>query len=479
MQSQEKGILMIDSEMDGFVAEAIKAANESKLKKEQEAKQNKSVKTENPVFKRITDDKGFKENDAKMLAIMYVDLAPNDEDGEISAKMMSEFIRDTIKKEYPDEYETKIKPYYDMENPMPEFKKEKAKIWVKNFWKRFRTVENAYKYSKSFRELAKRIAPKLDAPTTMGVVERCKWLRLWVFVIRDQAMYWYDVEHGLKLNMRRIKEYDKNLELTPELMVKYEKAFFSKIPENGLMLDMLKAFISIYPEKIQKDIKAFAEFEKNDASELNAGYVRKTLKKELFPSMWISSMWCFCMKNGVSEFKVLLLSNAVEAFKKGLNKYNTFLNPATDPFKGFSTRNFKCYKLGRVTEDGIEKTFAVTSQNELQMYVEVYKWLLLHPDFEFGVGSEKKTLEGYGYENLLVDPEEEQKELFSEMKQKIAGSQKEAKKVAEALKRIKIFGEKTASESDIKYLKFFKYMLKNEPNVLPKNMVNVYGKVFM
>ena len=299
MQSQEKGIVMIDSEMDGFVAEAIKAANESKLKKEQEAKQNKSVKTENPVFKRITDGKGFKENDAKMLAIMYVDLASNDEDGEISAKMMSEFIRDTIKKEYPDEYETKIKPYYDMENPMPEFKKEKAKIWVKNFWKRFRTVENAYKYSKSFRELAKRIAPKLDAPTTMGVVERCKWLRLWVFVIRDQAMYWYDVEHGLKLNMRRIKEYDKNLELTPELMVKYEKAFFSKIPENGLMLDMLKAFISIYPEKIQKDIKAFAEFEKNDASELNAGYVRKTLKKELFPSMWISSMWCFCMKNGV------------------------------------------------------------------------------------------------------------------------------------------------------------------------------------
>ena len=78
MQSQEKGILMIDSEMDGFVAEAIKAANESKLKKEQEAKQNKSVKTENPVFKRITDGKGFKENDAKMLAIMYVDLASND-----------------------------------------------------------------------------------------------------------------------------------------------------------------------------------------------------------------------------------------------------------------------------------------------------------------------------------------------------------------------------------------------------------------
>ena len=52
--------------------------------------------------------------------------------------------------------------------------KESEKIWVKNFWKRFRTVENAYKYSKSFREMAKRIAPKLDAPTTMGVTERCK-----------------------------------------------------------------------------------------------------------------------------------------------------------------------------------------------------------------------------------------------------------------------------------------------------------------
>ena len=78
----------------------------------------------------------------------------------------------------------------------------------------------------------------------------------------------------------------------------------------------------------------------------------------------------------------------------------------------------------------------------------------------------------------MVDPEEEQKELFSEMKQKMVGSPKEAKKVAEALKRVKIFGEKAASESDLKYLKFFKYMLKNEPNVLPKNMINVYGKVF-
>ena len=54
----------------------------------------------------------------------------------------------------------------------------------------------------------------------------------------------------------------------------------------------------------------------------------------------------------------------------------------------------------------------------------------------------------------------------------------EAAKMAAALKRIKMFGTAQAIKSDLIYLEIFKYMLSEKPENLPKNMVNLYGKVF-
>ena len=54
----------------------------------------------------------------------------------------------------------------------------------------------------------------------------------------------------------------------------------------------------------------------------------------------------------------------------------------------------------------------------------------------------------------------------------------EATRMAAALKRIKMFGTSQAIRSDLIYLEIFKYMLSEKPENLPKNMVNLYGKVF-
>ena len=50
--------------------------------------------------------------------------------------------------------------------------------------------------------------------------------------------------------------------------------------------------------------------------------------------------------------------------------------------------------------------------------------------------------------------------------------------MAAALKRVKMFGTAQSIKSDLIYLEIFKYMLSEKPENLPKNMVNLYGKVF-
>ena len=230
----------------------------------------------------------------------------------------------------------------------------------------------------------------------------------------------------------------------------------------------------------------FAEFDKNEPDFLNAGYVRMHLKKELFPVMWVSPALGKCTKQGIRTTKEYLVESIIKAYRKGVKNLDTFFQTGIDPYRNFVLHDFKMYKLGTVIEDGREKTIAVSCEIELLMEIEVYKYLR---DSKMPFGDEMRTLEEYGYahllddpeesyDNILDDPEEEQKELFDKIKTDLADSPEEAKKMTAALKRIKVFGEKTASESDLNYLKFFKYMLKQESRFLPKNMINVYGKVF-
>ena len=164
------------------------------------------------------------------------------------------------------------------------------------------------------------------------------------------------------------------------------------------------------------------------------------------------------------------------------------------------------------------------------MFVELYKYLLEHPDFKFG--PENKTIYEYGMDNLLKDEPELNTEWFwemslidtdddinwdcfdkvlegmdefmnqylkgqisakglydilgfaTDMQAKVCCNKKtklipaEASKMSAALKRIKMFGEAGAIKSDKIYLEIFKYMMSEKPEELPKSMVNLYGKIF-
>lgn len=191
---------------------------------------------------------------------MYRDLATEDVNGKISVRRMKQFFNE-LKKDYPDEA-SKVELYYDMENGLSTKRKFKLNNAVQAFWNKCRTVENAYKYCHEFHFMANRIAKKLDAPEDMGVIERCKWLRLWVYVIKDQSFFWWDWDSNYKIiNIKESIELDKRVYLNPEVMVELEKYNFSKIPDGVILLDMLKAFINMYPEEIQKSILRFGELD--------------------------------------------------------------------------------------------------------------------------------------------------------------------------------------------------------------------------
>lgn len=458
-----------EMELDRMVSEAVRLVEEAKKKAE---KSNESETKLNRLLERVVEYEDFTTYEVQQLALMYMNLAPEDISEPISIKMMDGFLKEVVEKNYPEEYK-KIRRYYDFKNPLPDKKIKKLEIFVNSFWNRLRTVENCYKYSKGFKEMSDRIASKLDAPKDLGVVERCKWLRLWLFIIRDQSFFWNDIKIDKRVNVEESIKFDREVYLTPEVMIMLEKAFFSEIPDNSILLDIIKAFINLYPEKIQKEIIRFAELDKNEPDCLNAGYIRRNLKKKLFPVIWISGTGYFFTRPGIEVSREEFMTLTVEAYKKGLKNLETFYKEGIDPFNNFSKKKFTCYELGEITVDGKEKTFAVTSEEELKMYIEVYKWILAHPDFKFGAGEEKKTLKEYGLEGLL----ETQNDWFKEIEQKVK-TPKGAMDMTAALKRIKTFGEASASKTDIEYLRYFKYEMKNNPKNLPKNIVNLYGKIF-
>ena len=161
--------------------------------------------------------------------------------------------------------------------------------------------------------------------------------------------------------------------------------------------------------------------------------------------------------------------------------------------------------------------------------------LLEHPDFKFG--PECKTLKEYGLDRLLEEPldfmsgvtkwildkgfakdeqdinwdmvnavlkPEENEEVFgmydkgevsgqtifeqfhfSTEAQAIACFSKNSKiavreldKMGQALRRVKMFGENSALPGDLIYLEIFKFYVKNNPGMLGKGLVNMYGARF-
>ncbi len=488
-----------------------KMVNEA-INRTNEIKETIGVKTAiqqrklNSVMGRIIDFEDMDEYEAKKMGLIYNNLAPDDTKNPISAKMVKDFLENVVKIQNPEAYE-KIMDYYDFKKERPDKYVKKLSIFVENIWNTYRTVEYCYMYSKGFHEFVDQYAVKVDADG-LSNIEKIKWLRLWLFIIKDQGFFWTDIKSDGKIYIKEQQDFDKEVYLFPDCML-YLKDYIDKyLTDKALNVEMLKRLIGIYPNDIQKQVYCWAEMDNSHTiNMLRAGEVRMGLKRTLFPITWMSPMSLFCLNNYMKDNNPKYLEAAVVAYKNGgVENLDRIEQKGTDPFDTFKVKSFKSYEVFSAEKNGVKKVLVVNSQRELEMFAEVYKWLLEHPDFRFG--KENKTIAEYGMENLLEEPEDEvTDEWFFEMnfvasvedinwrcfEQVIEGDEEimskylkseataddvfdkigfssvnqarlvcnkktsllesEAVKMSAALKRIKMFGEAQAIKSDIIYLR--------------------------
>lgn len=386
-----------------------KIANEA-INRTQEVK--KTMSAENAilyervtsVMDRVIDFEEMDSYEAAKYGLMYNNLAPDDIKHKISTKMVKDFLEETVKFQNPEAYE-KIQKYYDFHSQISEKYRKKLEIFVENTWKQYRTVEYCYKYSISFKEFVDKYASKVDADG-LSDIEKIKWLRLWIFIIKDQGFFWADIQDDGKIDVKKQQNFDRMAYLNPDTMM-YLEPYVSKLSEKSLNVEMLKRFISLYPENFQKQVYTWAEMDNTTGNTniLRAGEIRMWIKRTLFPVTWMSPVSLFCMNDALKLNNPKYLESAVNAYKNGgIKSLKKIPNRGTDPFDDFKIKLFDGYELYSTVEDGVEKVLVVNCQNELNMFVEVYKWLLEHPDFKFG--PEEKTLSEYGIETLLDEEPE-------------------------------------------------------------------------
>lgn len=513
---------------EAMVAEAINKVKETK--KGIGIEKAISFRKTNAIMERIIDIEGIDEYTARKLGLMYNNLAPDDLYQPISVKMMLQFLENVVKKQNPEAYE-KIWRYYDYNNPLPDKLLKKMAIFVENVWNRYRKVEYCYLYSKGFHDFVDKYASKVDAKG-LNNIEKIKWLRLWLFIVKDQGFFWTDIKADGKIYVKEQIDFDREVYLFPDCMIYLEEYISKYMEDKCLNVEMLKSFIGLYPENVQKEVYVWAEMESsNTTNPLRAGEVRMGIKRKLFPITWMSPMNLFCLNNNMKDNNPEYLEAAVTAYKNGgVGILDRIEQKGTDPFDRFKVKSFKSYEVYASEENDIKKVLVVNSQQELEMFVELYKWLLEHPDFKFG--PEDKNIYEYGIDNLLKEEPELNTEWFwemslidtdddinwdcfdkvlegmdefmnqylkgqisakglydilgfaTDMQAKVCCNKKtklipaEASKMSAALKRIKIFGEAGAIKSDKIYLEIFKYMMSEKPEELPKSMVNLYGKIF-
>lgn len=232
------------NKMIGEVANRTKVA-EKKIGLEND----NQLKKLNSILERVTEFEEMDAYEAEQLGLIYNNLAPDDISHPISAKMVKAFLEQTVKVQKPEAYE-KILRYYDFKNPLPDKQMKKLGIFVENIWNQYRTVEYCYKYSKSFYEFVNKYASKVDAEG-MNNIEKIKWLRLWIFIIKDQGFFWNDIREDERIDVNGRQKFDREVYLFPDTML-YLELYVSEMPEASLNVEMLKKLISLYPEDVQK-----------------------------------------------------------------------------------------------------------------------------------------------------------------------------------------------------------------------------------
>ena len=469
------------------------------------------------------------------LAFVYRDLMPGDEISPISIIMVRDFL-ESVKANNENGY-NKLMVYYNvMAEERPERKIEKLRNAAHFVLSQYRTIEYAYQYSHSFREVADKMAAKLDAPESMGIVERVKWLRIWSIILCDQMLFWGDLNESGKLmsaeNTRRFNE----LHIYPETMLLIWHQYLKNLPDRAVIYDMILGMLSVFPESARNAVLQFGEITTNTQGSTKVEHIRNTVKKLFFPRPWLVQSSHFCVTWGLQSFPAKRLASAVMAWKNGgIENLPTFELPFYDVYNNCKLRTVTCYQYDTAVVNGKEVNAGVTCKEEMEMYVVLYKWLLAHPDFKFG--PEQKTLKEYGIESLLEEKvdlrtavsmwitsmglagseddinwelaetvlnlsenaswfedfyrenisaqEIYQKYHFASDAQATACLSKTSKpsaleinKMGSALKRVKMFGIERALPGDIIYLELFRYLAFNKPDVVGKSLIQLYSAKF-
>ena len=169
---------------------------------------------------------------------------------------------------------------------------------------------------------------------------------------------------------------------------------------------MIKAFIDSYPKDVQRAVYRFAELDGvNRPDSCRLVRIRDDVKKKLFPNSWRASTLFFTCVTGIKHMIPKHLKMAVLAYKnEGIANMPVFKNEIRDVFNDYKKRKVTVYKYGETQVNGRNIELGVSGEQELMLYVNLYKWLIKHPEFKFG--EENKTLEEYGLSELLLDEKE-------------------------------------------------------------------------
>lgn len=357
------------------------------------------------LCKRVTDTSGLSDKEIAGYALMYNDLAPGDVKGEISLQRVKRFFDEFIQQDNPGMY-NRMLSYYEISSPntYSEKKLEKIARQIQNYMEGLRSIDNAIKYSVSFEKAAKEMAKKLDAPKNMSVNERVKWIRLFFIVILGQECFFNELDESGRLKSLAFTKEINETYIFPESLIGLNNSLASSLEDGDIIYDMVKSFVDSYPENVQEAVYRFAELDGvNRPDSAKLARIREDVKKKLFPNSWRSDTRYFMTKAGVKYIIPKHLKLAILAYKNGgTEKMPTFTTQIIDVFSpSFKRRKVTAYKYGETTIKGQHLDLGVSGEQELMMYVNLYKWLLDHPGFRFG--EEEKTLEEYGLTTLLFD----------------------------------------------------------------------------
>jgi hypothetical protein len=494
----------------------------------------------------IVNQGDMTDEEAINLAFIYLAmLACGDQNGPIDVTMVNDFLENVLKEKNLKLYED-AKAFYRMDNKIFSGDSEitekaivkaerKQEVLFSNF-NRYRTLENAYRYSKTIHEAIDAMAPKLDAPEDMDNVTRAKWLWLWIVIFKDQSFFWFDYQEDGKINFQNFTTFNSYY-FMPESLIRINREYFAEMQDGNVILEQMQALINLYPERVQESVLRFGELKENVADSSRASTIREGIKKQFFPVQWSSPSEFFMTKEGIKSLVEQILMQAIDAYNNGgISSLKVVTRRVYNPYQKLTLQNSTGYIMGEYNNGVSSRQTCVTSENELAMYVEVYRWLTLNPDFKFG--SEEKTLAEYGlcgklkadlpdfkecvatwilemgfanseddinwdmvqkiiceekYADIMQDyfaGKIDANEIFSRIgfksdNQAIACFSKKAKlaksesnNIGPALKRVKTFGKERSLTSDIIYLALFQYLVEFKPEVLSNQMIRQYASAF-